>query len=76
MNILPCFFFSPLLIAQVHVANLFGEDKLSFDDRVLFTESHLDQVKQFTCQSFCSLRALDLKDGARETTFFLPCVWM
>ncbi|CAM9586380.1 unnamed protein product, partial [Hapterophycus canaliculatus] len=29
---------------KVHLANLFGEDKVSFDDRVAFVEQHLDQV--------------------------------
>lgn len=29
---------------QVHVANLYGEDKVSFDDRVAFVEKHMDKV--------------------------------
>lgn len=28
----------------MHVANLYGEDKVSFDDRVAFVEQNLDKV--------------------------------
>eukprot|EP00903_Cladosiphon_okamuranus_P015271 g14112.t1 len=30
---------------KVHLANLFGEDKVSFDDRVAFVEKHMDEVR-------------------------------
>ena len=30
---------------QVHLANLFGEDKVSFDDRVAFVDRHMDKVR-------------------------------
>lgn len=33
-------------LLQVHLANLFGEDKLSFEDRVAFVDNHLDQVRK------------------------------
>ena len=33
-------------LTQVHLANLFGEDKVSFDDRVAFVEQHMDKVSR------------------------------
>lgn len=36
--------FVVLDLPQVHLANLFGEDKVSFDDRVSFVEDSLDKV--------------------------------
>ena len=30
----------------MHLANLFGEDKVSFDDRVSFVEDSLDKVRE------------------------------
>lgn len=33
-------------MAQVHLANLYGEDKVSFDDRVAFVEQHMDKVSR------------------------------
>ncbi|CAM9263757.1 unnamed protein product [Scytosiphon promiscuus] len=38
---------------KVHLANLFGEDKVSFDDRVAFVEQHLEKVRD------SALRPLD-----------------
>lgn len=33
------------MILKVHLANLYGQDKVSFDDRAAFVEKHLDQVR-------------------------------
>ncbi|CAN0414773.1 unnamed protein product [Pylaiella littoralis] len=38
---------------KVHVANLYGEDKVSFDDRVAFVEANMDKVRD------SALRPLD-----------------
>eukprot|EP00752_Nemacystus_decipiens_P002243 g2126.t1 len=38
---------------KVHLANLFGEDKVSFDERVAFVEKHMDKVRD------SALRPLD-----------------